>query len=296
MAQVIPGFSNKDQLGLSFFVSMLVHLVLILGVTFAIPKAREVYGLPTLEITLVQVETERAPKNPEFLAQSNQAGGGSSERHERATSPLPVRELAETVHQIPAMQLPQRPKVVAAPAKTEPLTRKLADRAVPKPKPKVEEMQPQPLPENLGLVQRPSVEQERTRLVAEIDRVWHEYQSRPKHKYLNARTREYKYSAYMKAWEAKVERIGNLNYPEEAKRRGLSGRLRLDVALNADGSVNAIVVLHSSGQAVLDDAARRIVQLAAPFAPFPDNIRKEADILHITRTWNFEHGAVTRGN
>ena len=296
MAQVIPGFSNKDQLGLSFFVSMLVHLVLILGVTFAIPKVREVYGLPTLEITLVQVETERAPKNPEFLAQSNQAGGGSSERHERATSPLPVRELAETVHQIPAMQLPQRPKVVAAPAKTEPLTQKLADRTVPHPKPKVEEIQPQPLPENLGLVQRPSVEQERTRLVAEIDRVWHEYQSRPKHKYLNARTREYKYSAYMKAWEAKVERIGNLNYPEEAKRRGLSGRLRLDVALNADGSVNAIVVLHSSGQAVLDDAARRIVQLAAPFAPFPDNIRKEADILHITRTWNFEHGAVTRGN
>jgi protein TonB len=295
MAQVIPGFSNRDQLGLSFFLSMLVHLVLILGVTFAIPKAREVYGLPTLEITLVQVETKRAPENAEFLAQYNQDGGGSSEQRERATNPLPVRELAETVHQIPAMQLPRRPKVVAAPAKTELLTQKLADRAVPRPEPKPEEIQPQPLPENLGLVQRPSLEQERTRLVAEIDRGWHEYQSRPKHKYLNARTSEYKYSAYMKAWEAKVQRIGNLNYPEEAKRRNLSGQLRLDVALNSDGSINSIVVLQSSRYAVLDDAARRIVQLAAPFAPFPDNIRNEVDILHITRTWSFNEGAITRG-
>lgn len=296
MAQVIPGFSNNDQLGLSFFASMLVHLVLILGVTFAIPKARELYGAQTLEITLVQVESERSPEDPEFLAQSNQAGGGSSEQHERATNPLPVRELAETVHQIPAMQLPSRPKVVAAPARTAPLTQKLAERAVPRPEPKPEKMEPQPTPENLGLVQRPSVEQERTRLVAEIDRVWHEYQSRPKHKYLNARTREYKYAAYMKAWEAKVERIGNLNYPEEARRRGLSGQLRLDVALNADGSINAIIVRRSSGHTVLDDAARRIVQLAAPFAPFPDNIREEIDVLHITRTWRFNDGALTQGN
>jgi protein TonB len=296
MAQVIPGFSNNDQLGLSFFVSMLVHTVVILGVTFAIPKARELYGSQTLEITLVQVESERSPENPEFLAQSNQDGGGNSEQQERATNPLPVRELADAVHQIPALQLPPRPKVVATPAKIEPLTQKLAERAIPRPEPKPEEMQPQPLPENLGLVQRPSVEQERTRLVAEIDRGWHEYQSRPKHKYLNARTREYKYAAYMKAWEAKVERIGNLNYPEEAKRRGLSGQLRLDVALNSDGSINTIVVRRSSGHTVLDDAARRIVQLAAPFAPFPDNIREEIDVLHITRTWRFNEGAVTQGN
>lgn len=296
MAQVIPGFSNNDQLGLSFFVSMLVHLLVILGVTFAIPKARDLYSLQTLEITLVQVESERSPDNPEFLAQSNQDGGGSSEQRERATNPLPVRELAETTHQIPALQLPPQPKVVAAPAKVEPLTQKQAKQAIPRSEPKPEELAPQPRPENLGLVQRPSVEQERTRLVAEIDRVWHEYQSRPKHKYLNARTREYKYAAYMKAWEAKVERIGNLNYPEEAKRRGLSGQLRLDVALNSDGSINTIVVRRSSGHTVLDDAARRIVQLAAPFAPFPDNIRDEIDVLHITRTWRFNEGAVTQGN
>ncbi|MEJ2760202.1 MAG: energy transducer TonB [Gammaproteobacteria bacterium] len=91
----------------------------------------------------------------------------------------------------------------------------------------------------------------------------------------------------MEAWRAKVERVGNLNYPQEAQRQGLSGSLILDVALNPDGSVKKIIVRRSSGYKVLDDAAIRIVKLASPFAPFPDDIRKETDILHITRTWQF---------
>ncbi|MFQ5935137.1 MAG: TonB family protein [Acidiferrobacterales bacterium] len=296
MAQAIPSFSNNDQLGLSFFASMLIHLVVILGVTFTIPKARELYGLSTLEITLVQGESEQAPEDPEFLAQANQAGGGSSEAEERASNPLPVREAGEPKHKVPALQPPSRPKVVAPPKRSEVVTQKVAEKAVAAPKPQPERIEPQPVPENIGLTQRPAIQQERTRLIAEIDRVWNEYQKRPKHRYLNARTREYKYAAYMKAWEAKVERIGNLNYPDEARRRGLSGQLRLDVALNPDGSVNTITVRKSSGHAVLDDAARRIVQLAAPFPPFPQNIREETDILHITRTWRFNEGGLTSRN
>lgn len=296
MSQAISGFSNNDQLGLSFFVSLLVHLVVILGVTFTIPKARELYGLSTLEITLVQVESDKAPEDPEFLAQANQAGGGTRAEPERASNPLPVSEVAETRHKMPAAQPAPRPKVVAPPQRSEPLTQRVAEKTIPQPEAKPEHSEPQLAPLNPGLVQRPTIDLERTRLVAEIDRVWQEYQQRPKHKYLNARTREYKYAAYMKAWEAKVERIGNLNYPEEARRRSLSGQLRLDVALNADGSINTITVRRSSGHAVLDDAARRIVQLAAPFAPFPNNIREETDILHITRTWRFNEGALTHGN
>ena len=197
---------------------------------------------------------------------------------------------------IPAVQPAPRPKVTAPPQRSEPLTQPVAERAIPQPEAKPQHSESQPAPQNLGLVQRRTLDLERTRLVAEIDRVWQEYQQRPKHKYLNARTREYKYAAYMKAWEAKVERIGNLNYPEEARRRSLSGQLRLDVALNADGSIHTITVRRSSGHAVLDDAARRIVQLAAPFAPFPGNIREETDILHITRTWRFNEGALTYEN
>jgi protein TonB len=91
----------------------------------------------------------------------------------------------------------------------------------------------------------------------------------------------------MEAWRAKVERVGNLNYPEAARRKKLSGNLILDVALNNDGSINQITVRRSSGHKVLDDAAIRIVELASPYSPFPDHIREETDILHITRTWQF---------
>ncbi|MEW8292588.1 MAG: energy transducer TonB, partial [Candidatus Thiodiazotropha endolucinida] len=95
------------------------------------------------------------------------------------------------------------------------------------------------------------------------------------------------YAAYLDAWRRKVERIGNLNYPDQAKRSRLYGNLVLHVAVKADGSVEQIKVLHSSGHKILDDAAVRIVRLAAPFSPFPNEIRKETDILDITRTWQF---------
>jgi protein TonB len=116
------------------------------------------------------------------------------------------------------------------------------------------------------------------------------YAKRPRQTFISAATREYKYASYMEAWRRKVETIGNLNYPDEARRRDLSGSLILDVALNADGSINNITLRRSSGHRVLDDAAIAIVRLAAPFAEFPDNIRKETDVLHITRTWQFLRG------
>ena len=110
---------------------------------------------------------------------------------------------------------------------------------------------------------------------------------RPKRKFISATTKEYEYAAYMDAWRRKVERVGNLNYPEEAKKLNLSGSLQLDVALNKDGTINQINIRRSSGKKVLDDAAIRIVELAAPYAKFPKNIENQVDILHILRTWQF---------
>ena len=95
------------------------------------------------------------------------------------------------------------------------------------------------------------------------------------------------FAAYMEAWRSKVERIGNLNYPDEARRARLSGNLLLDVSLNPDGTINDIVLRRSSGKRVLDDAAVRIVKLAAPYGKFPASISTEVDILHIQRTWQF---------
>jgi protein TonB len=122
---------------------------------------------------------------------------------------------------------------------------------------------------------------------AELQQRLDSHAKRPRRKYISANTKEYRYAAYMEAWRAKVERIGNLNYPEEARERGLSGNLLLDVALTPDGAVQSITVRRSSGHPVLDAAAVRIVELAAPFAPFPEDIAAEVDVLHVTRTWKF---------
>ena len=127
-------------------------------------------------------------------------------------------------------------------------------------------------------------------LSAQIDRRLKAYAERPRHKWVTARTKEHKFAAYMEAWRQKVERIGNLNYPDEARRSHLSGNLLLDVALNPDGSINEITLRRSSGLRVLDDAAIRIVKLAAPYARFPREIAEEVDILHIERTWQFLSG------
>ena len=126
-------------------------------------------------------------------------------------------------------------------------------------------------------------------LSAELNHARAAYAQRPRRTFISATTQEYKYAAYMEAWRAKVERIGNLNYPEDARRNHLSGNLVLDVALNPDGKVRSVELRRSSGHKALDDAAVRIVQLASPYAPFPKEILQDTDILHITRTWQFLH-------
>jgi protein TonB len=132
-----------------------------------------------------------------------------------------------------------------------------------------------------------SKEREIAHLTAELQRKTSYYAKLPRRKAISASTKEYKYAAYLDAWRRKVERIGNLNYPDEAKRQRLYGNLILHVAVKKDGSVEQVRVLHSSGHKLLDDAAVRIVRLAAPFSPFPQEISDETDILDITRTWQF---------
>jgi protein TonB len=249
-------------------------------------------GLPTLEITLVQTHSTKAPLHPDLLAQAHQDGGGDSRKRDIARSPLPVQELGETRLRLPVRQPAPQPEVASRRDTPDLLSQdamtKLA-RPEPQP-PRKTRQQTRPHP---GLIARADREAERARLSAEISRSWQEFQSRPRHKTINARTQEYKYALYMDGWRAKVERIGNLNYPEEARRRHLAGSLVLDVALKPDGTVESVMVRRSSGHKLLDDAAVRIVELAAPFAPFTPEMRAETDILHITRTWKFNETAVS---
>lgn len=92
---------------------------------------------------------------------------------------------------------------------------------------------------------------------------------------------------YLSQWQARVEYIGNLNYPEEARKLNLTGQLRLLVVIAPDGSLLEAQLLSSSGHKALDDAAIRILNLAAPFAPLPPSITAHNEVLEIIRTWNF---------
>jgi len=283
-AENIPGFTKTDRLGLTAFVSVLAHMTLILGVSFSMPELRSNEPQPTLDITLVNTRADSAPDDADFLAQANQQGGGDREEAVIARSPLPVS--ASAAAQSPASRSaddPQQPQQ----AVDQPLTQDREPASV------IDNLTPQERQRrseaSRDTSESPvdSVASERARLSAEISAFWEEYQKRPRRKFLSARTKEYKYAEYMESWRAKVERVGNLNYPEKARQQNLTGSLVLDVAIKPDGSVHNLNLVKSSGQKVLDDAARRIVRLAAPYEPFPAQIKKEVDILHITRTWQF---------
>ncbi|MDH5648927.1 MAG: energy transducer TonB [Gammaproteobacteria bacterium] len=287
MSEAVYEFTNNDRIGLSFFSAFLVHMVIILGVTFALPKLADLSGMPSMEITLVQTKSDKAPDDANFLAQANQDGGGNSDSAKIARNPLPIQEIGDHNLSMPAHRATPQRKIKSEQEKKQLLTENQAEEKIKTQTSNPENREARMTPPNPGLVKSEEFFEERSRLNAEISRFWEEYQQRPKKKYINARTREYKYAAYMDAWRAKVERVGNLNYPEEARRKGLSGDLVLDVALKPDGSLDSIDIRRSSGHKLLDDAAVRIVTLAAPFSPFPKSIQAEADVLHITRTWKF---------
>ncbi|MFK8067731.1 MAG: TonB family protein [Gammaproteobacteria bacterium] len=198
------------------------------------------------------------------------------EKQEIKAEELIAVETKNTDVQIPKPQ--SKPK--AKPVETE------------KPEPK---NQPQAQPETPSATELMSRSLSMASLSAEIDRRLEAKAKRPRRDFISASTREYKYASYMEAWRAKVERIGNINYPNEARMNQLSGILRMTVALNADGTINEITIDKSSGHQVLDDAALQIVRLASPYAAFPENIRKTVDILHITRTWKFLHNSTFSG-
>ena len=265
--------------------ALLVHMVIILGITFAAPKLREIEGLPTLEVTLVQTRSELTPEEAEFLAQFSQIGGGDVNDDSIAQNPLPVREISEQNMDLPTQ--PQTPQKRVTPNRevTDLMSQEEDPRKVRVNKPKQAKTQQRLRPRDAGFLPHSQPEQERARKWAEINRNWQEHQRKPRHKYLNARTREYKYAKYIAEWEAKVQRVGNLTYPEKVRRLGLSGEVTLDVAVNPNGSIRNITVVNSSGNKLLDDVAIRSARLAAPFAPFPPEIRSETDVLHMTRKW-----------
>lgn len=278
-----------NPLALSLFWAIAIHTFIILGIGFSENKIEPTRPDKILDITLTKpVKKDTKPQKADFLSNSNQVGGqvkqGYSAPEKARSNPLPVKKPKPAP--IPATKsgTVKNQKKIDQPIKVQKSKRAIQAKTI-KPKASV----PEPKKVNMAMLLR-DTQLEIDRLTAELDQRSKIAATQKRRKHISASTQEYKYAAYMDAWRRKVENIGNLNYPDEAKRKKLYGSLLLHVSIRSDGTIANIRVARSSGHKILDDSAVRIVRLAAPFAPFPANIRKEVDILDITRTWQFRSG------
>lgn len=271
--------SGSRALWMSLGVSLLLHAVL-LSLHFKFPEASRELQDKALDIILVNARSARKPADPQALAQANLDGGGNSERNRRAKTPLPPsqrqqagNDLEQAQKRVQALEAQQR-RLLAQARSTQAL-------------PPADEARPQPSPEPvLSGRDLANSALEMARLQGEIARQTDEYNKRPRVKSLGTRAAEFRFSQYMQDWQNKIERVGTLNYPEAARGK-LSGSLMLTVRIRSDGSVERVEVDRPSGHRVFDEAARRIVRMAEPFAEFPADIRRDYDVLAITRTWTF---------
>ena len=264
-------------------ISVALHAIA-LTLHFTIGSGHDHDSNPPLEVALVNAKSASKPVKADLLAQANLDGGGNTEQDRRAKTPLPA--LAET---------PRRNVAVASSRQEVPdntthemMTQLRSSTAIATPEPKpLADPEPTESPTANDVLQKM---QEVVRLEAKIARDLDEYQKIPRRKNIGSQAREYRFARYVEDWRMKVERVGNLNYPAAARQKKLHGTLTLTVSIRADGSVEKVEVNRKSRHRILDAAAVKIVEMAAPYAPFPDDIRRDTDILSITRRWTFGPG------
>lgn len=279
LAGLLPAVS---PLALGIGISVVLHAGL-LAVRFVPPDFASALREKALDIILVNARSARKPHDAQALAQANLDGGGNTDENRRATTPLPPTP--QQVVGSDLQQLQRRVQELEA-AQQKMLAQAKSLRSVAAAQTASE--QPSPAPNISGLDLAESA-RAMARLEGEISKNFDEYNKRPRKKFIGTRAEEYRFAQYIEDWRQKIERIGTLNYPEAARGK-LYGTLILTVTITADGQVARIDINRSSGHKVLDDAARRIVQMASPYAAFPPDIRRDTDILEITRTWYFTQG------
>ena len=284
-----PNITSGDRLGLTIFFAIVVHSLIILGVSFSQGDPTKLpEKLPGLEITLVQSQSDKKIEDADFLAQANQEGGGDSEEVEKpsapADAPVPTGEVGEVTEIVPETEFatspdPQQKEILTA---TRSSDHKIA----------LQQASPDLTTDRKNITSKQLLEQtkEMERLSAEVGIAKKATSNKPKKKYITAQTKEYRFANYEETWRKKVERIGTLNFPDEAVRARLTGNLRMSVTITSDGNVKSIKITKYSGHKILDDAAKRIVKMAAPYARFPEEISKDYDEIVIVRTWQFLPG------
>jgi protein TonB len=294
--------SPRERLPTTFTFALLVHAAVILGVRFA-PEELQRFAASTIEVTLVREQTVEAPDQPEYLAQHSARGGGNTADRVRPRAPfataapleLPGLDAGdEWLSATPGTAETEAPDSITA---RDPLQQAL-HRAVTAERSKRE----------VPTAARPITGVDAPRLIVshlmtlardDADPVSDVNQSalaqarKPRERFVSVESRESTYAQYLEMWRRRVERVGNANYPAEARARNLQGRLVLEIVLNADGTIRQLATRRGSAHEVLDDAAYRAVRQAAPFAPFPNRIRAETDVLRFLYEWRYEAGTVS---
>lgn len=272
---------TQDSFMVCLVLAVGAHAAILFGITFGISLEPLPRLADTLDVVLVQWRSEEEPEQADYLAQADQRGGGETIEKSRPADELsgilPTlqqgQDALQDVQQEPERAMELR-EIVAVETEAESALQQTA----------IE----QPEAERPDATQLMSQSMDMASLRPELNRQ-RQWQSKlPRREFISANTRKYEFASYMSAWVSKVERVGNLNYPAELRRKKLHGDLILTVGIHQNGSVESIEVKRSSGLPEIDRAAIDIVRIAAPYSPLPDNIAERVDILHITRTWRFE--------
>ncbi len=293
---------NSERLMVTFLIAAALHVFVISTVGFKLPEPKQTIN-SSMEVILVQKSTEKSPKDADFLAQASHDGGGQSQELERPATPTIAPFPDQTAHLTTALPVPKQAAATQKPDISELTTDKTAHTKVLK---KVEEVEIKanntaneteevpPMPQMPASTLIANSLNSVASIQAELDEKFNDFSQQKRIKHLSGNSaKEFKYALYMEEWRRKIEEVGKLNFPEEVRKNKLAGKLILDVALNANGTIYEVSIKKSSGSEILDQAALRIVRLAAPFAPFSEEIHKETDVLHITRTWEFLHNSVS---
>lgn len=281
--------SHNDSLLTALFIAAVLHGFILLGLNFSFPEPQRVSK--SIEITLSNTPAKKAPKKASYLAPDNQIGAGQQHKKPEPPKqklPNPTNGDKKTPKPKPIEKVEKKPRSVEKKVTVEKAEEKIVSLEQFETQQEVEESRPHLTAEALRRqVAQLGEKIRQTSISSENSKI----------KFVNAvSTHKYLAAQYMKDWENKVERTGNLNYPEVARQKGFSSTLTMDVGIKADGSIYSMRITKSSGNPALDDAAKRIVRMSAPFAALPAELLEELDVLVITRVWKFsdESGMTTR--
>ena len=311
-------FKKLDFFTIALLGSAFLHLLIIAFVKFQ-PPALQFFKdqMSALDVVLVNSKSHKKPSKADALAQANLDGGGNTSENRKLKSALPWQKhnptetsanersqaLAKSLSEAQAEAARKAERLAELDKQAQALMSQIKATHVietdpsQKSTPKKSEISTEDSPKkSINTSDLMSASLEMARLEAQINKQQDDYQKRPKRKSIGARAQEYKFAAYVESWRQKVEKIGNLNYPQAAKDQKIYGQLQLTVYIKSNGDIEKVEIRQSSGFPVLDNAAKRIVEMGSPYAAFPEDLRKDVDILDITRTWIFtkEDGLATK--